>query len=108
MTSIGAYAFSGCTSLTSVTIGDGVTSIGDYAFPGCTSLTSVTIPNSVTSIGENAFRFCWSLRHVTYSGTVRQWKKLTAKCQGWAGYCPCEVVKCKDGEAPVTAEDRGE
>ena len=108
VTSIGAYAFSGCTSLTSVTIGDGVTSIGDYAFPGCTSLTSVTIPNSVTSIGENAFRFCWSLRHVTYSGTVRQWKKLTAKCQGWTGYCPCEVVKCKDGEVPVTAEDRGE
>ena len=28
-----------------------VTSVGDYAFYGCTSLTSVTIPSSVTSIG---------------------------------------------------------
>ena len=32
-----------------------VTSIGDYAFYGCTGLTSVTIPDSVTSIGDGAF-----------------------------------------------------
>ena len=108
VTSMGSYTFWGCTSLTSVTIGNGVTSMGEIAFFRCSSLTSITIPDGVASIGENAFCFCWSLRHVTYSGTVRQWKKLTAKCQGWAGYCPCEVVKCKDGEAPVTAEDRGE
>ena len=106
VTSMGSCAFCGCTSLTSITIPDSVTSIGDYAFSGCTSLTSITIPDGVASIGENAFRFCWSLRHVTYSGTVRQWKKLTAKCQGWAGYCPCEVVKCKDDEVPVVEHDR--
>ncbi|MBO5902393.1 MAG: leucine-rich repeat protein [Tidjanibacter sp.] len=38
---MGNYAFYGCTSLTSVTIGDSVTSIGDWAFFYCTSLTSV-------------------------------------------------------------------
>ena len=48
-------------SLTSVTIGNSVTSIGDYAFSGCSGLTSLTIPNSVTSIGSSAFADCSGL-----------------------------------------------
>ena len=49
----------------SYAIPDSVTSIGDYAFYGCTSLTSVTIPNSVTSIGDEAFSACGSLTAIT-------------------------------------------
>ena len=52
---IGSYTFKGCGALTSVTLPSGVTSIGDYAFSGCGSLASFTIPDSVTSIGEHAF-----------------------------------------------------
>ena len=63
VTSIGGYAFSDC-SLTTVTIPNSVTSIGDYAFSGCSGLTSVTIPNSVTSIGDGAFRNCSGLTSV--------------------------------------------
>ena len=37
------------------TIQEGVTSIGAWAFYGCSGLKSVTIPNSVTSIGAWAF-----------------------------------------------------
>ena len=39
----------------SIIIENGVTSIGVYAFYGCTSLTNVTIGNNVTSIGSEAF-----------------------------------------------------
>ena len=38
-----------------------VTSIGDYAFLGCTGLTSITIPDSVTYIGFAAFISCENL-----------------------------------------------
>ncbi len=57
VTSIGYRAFYDCTSLTSVTIPEGVTSISNYAFYDCRSLTSVTIPDSVTSIGSDAFYY---------------------------------------------------
>ena len=63
-TSIGGYAFLGCSNLTSVTIGDSVTSIST-AFYTCSNLTSVTIGSGVTSIGNSAFYNCSSLTSIT-------------------------------------------
>ena len=65
VTRIANSAFYGCTSLTSVTIPDGVTSIGEYAFYYCTNLTSVTIGDGVTSIGNYAFSKCSGLTSMT-------------------------------------------
>ena len=70
VTSIGHYAFSNCSGLTSVTIGNSVTNIGESAFRGCSGLTSVTIPNSVTSIGSSAFISCSGLTSVTIPNSV--------------------------------------
>lgn len=51
-------AFQGCSSLTSIDLGDRVTSIGSYAFAGCTSLADIYIgqtENILSHIGNNAF-----------------------------------------------------
>ena len=61
VTSIGDGAFDGCSSLSSIAISDSITSISAWTFDGCKSLRSLIIPDSVTSIGNEAFRGCSSL-----------------------------------------------
>ncbi len=46
--------------------------IGAYAFYGCSGLTSITIPESVTSIGGSAFSDCSNLTSVTNLSTTPQ------------------------------------
>lgn len=53
-TDVGAYAFSGCSSLTGVTLPDSLTAIRRHAFSE-SSLKEVSIPENVTLIGEHAF-----------------------------------------------------
>lgn len=58
VTKIGANAFDGNTSITSVEIQDGITTIDSYAFYNATALESVSIPESVTTMNEGAFANC--------------------------------------------------
>lgn len=46
------------TSITKITIQDGVASIGNWAFAYCGNLTSITIPNGVVGIGDYTFSRC--------------------------------------------------
>lgn len=43
---------------------DGVTSIGKYAFGGCSRLTSIAIPDKVITLSSNAFQFCTELTSI--------------------------------------------
>lgn len=59
--SIGDEAFSGCISLTSITIPSRVNTIGNNVFYNCSGLSSVIIPNDVSNIGSSAFQGCSNL-----------------------------------------------
>ncbi len=76
-------AFAGCPSLTAVHIGSGVTTIEHDAFSGCRSLISLSIPDSVTKIGSASFHGCSSLVSINIpnitvieSATFRDCKSL--------------------------------
>jgi len=71
VTSIGNDAFRDCTSLASVTIGDGVTSIGNDAFYKCSSLASVTILGNVTNDWSySPFSGCTNLATIVLDGEM--------------------------------------
>lgn len=67
---IAGMAFSGCSALMQVTIGNSVTNIGGYAFENCSALRQVTIGHSVASIGEHAFYNCSALMQMTVQAVV--------------------------------------
>lgn len=52
---IGAYAFYGCSSITSVSLPSTVEAINGYAFYNCSSLASVNIPAGVANFGGYVF-----------------------------------------------------
>ena len=97
MTSIGNWAFEGCSGLTSITIPASVTSIGSSAFYDCSGLTSITIPDSVTSIGYYAFGWCYRLTSITFNGTMEQWYSIS-KGGSWNYNTGYYTIHCTNGD----------
>lgn len=58
VTSIGGFAFYGCTALTDVEIPNTVTQIGQSAFQGCTELTEIVLPDSIVRLGDGTWLSC--------------------------------------------------
>lgn len=68
ITEVSDGAFSGCTALASVKLPSTCTTIGANAFAGCESLSSLTA-SGVTVVGADAFRGCLKLSAVPSSAT---------------------------------------
>lgn len=61
--------FSGCTRLTTVSLGSGVTVLGKNVFFNCSALTTVLMPG-VTQIGQYAFAGCSGLTSLALTSAV--------------------------------------
>lgn len=53
---VGEKAFSGATSLTSVTLNEGITELGNASFQGTSNLRNITFPSTLVALGGTAFR----------------------------------------------------
>lgn len=70
ITSIGTGSFQYCDSLSLVSFGKNLTSIGMVAFCDCGVLSQITLPDSLVNLGAGAFSFCSSLSNITIPDKV--------------------------------------
>jgi hypothetical protein len=89
LTTIGEWAFDGCTSMKSIRMHEGITKIEKGAFLGCTALESVDIPSSVCHIGYSAFRGCKNLASVELWDYPDECEKIIDEC----AFAECESLK---------------
>jgi hypothetical protein len=91
LTSIGEAAFRACVNLTSITLSENTTLIDACAFALCYHLDSILIPKSVKSIGDAAFLSCMALTSVTIPANVDSiGNGVFADCSRLAKYCVAE------------------
>lgn len=67
---IGSGAFYDCTSLTSVTLCEGIMYIGTDCFSYCEYLESVSLPSTLETLGDSAFANCYSVKEIDIPGGV--------------------------------------
>ena len=63
-----AGVFEGCSGVTDVKVGDGVTGLGPYPFASCSSLTNFVLGAGLVSISDRFFMSCAKLKTVEIGG----------------------------------------
>lgn len=69
---IGLAAFSGCTSLQFVDLGQALVEINDYLFYECNSLSQVVVPDTVCKVGNGSFYGCLNMSTVALPSLVSE------------------------------------
>ena len=81
VTEIAPYAFSGCTGIKRLVVGEGTELIGSCALSGCAALSEVYLPSSVRVIGDSTFSSCTALETLYLgAGTERIGADAFAGC----------------------------
>ena len=93
--------FSNCKELSSVTIENGVANIASHAFFACDSLKQVIIPESITKIETWIFNGCDLLDSITFEGTVAQWSEINKDDWWLHSSAGIKEVVCTDGTVSV-------
>lgn len=70
LTRIYQSAFGGCQGLKSISLPSSVTYLDSQAFINCTNLASVSLPEGLQEIEHNAFSGCTSLKSITLPSTI--------------------------------------
>ncbi len=78
ITEIGAYAFSGCSSLRQAAFPEGLKRISQGAFQD-TALTEVTLPNTINYMGTRVFENCNALSRIKTADSAAQAAPARAK-----------------------------
>lgn len=80
LTEIGAYAFSGCPGLTSITLPANLEEIGYNAFSNCGNLELPSLPETLKTIGTEAFLLCKKDGTVTLHAGMSIGTRAFAQC----------------------------
>ena len=93
MTTIGQRAFDN-SSITSMTLSNGVTTIGAEAFYGCDELEVLNLPESITELGSNFLDGCDSLQTVNVAEGCKGLKTIQGVLYRCENDVPVELVLC--------------
>ena len=86
--------------MTELTIPESVSSIGNYAFSGCSTLSNVSISNTVRTVGESAFQGCTGIKTLSIGSGMTKIESLA-----FAELSMLEDIYCYAVRYPVTAAD---
>lgn len=93
VTAIHPRAFAGCGALRGLFLPEGTVMIGPEAFKGCKKLEALHVPSTMESIAPGVFDDCASLSYIFFSDAHDRWTEL------YTDYItPFTYVICLDGD----------
>lgn len=92
---IGKSAFYRCSSLTEITIPEGVLELREYAFDNCSNLAVVRLADSIEKLGYEAFYNCTNLTEINVPANWIECPSASADGVVSASYCGSIFRNCK-------------